>query len=131
MDSMPPPSSSIEQDPRVYLAAERTLLAWVRTGIALMGLGFVIARFGLFLREMVMHAGGPSPDGFSKSLLIGLVLLMAGITLCIFASLRHARMIRALDEGSFRKSFDSRMAYALVALLVIAGIGMMLVLLWL
>jgi uncharacterized membrane protein YidH (DUF202 family) len=31
-----------------YLAAERTLLAWIRTGLALMGFGFVVARFGLF-----------------------------------------------------------------------------------
>lgn len=34
-----------------YLAAERTLLAWIRTGLALMGFGFVLARFGLFLRN--------------------------------------------------------------------------------
>jgi len=40
-----------EQDPRVYFAAERTLLAWIRTGLAMMGFGFVVARFGLFLRE--------------------------------------------------------------------------------
>ncbi len=38
-------------DPRVSLAAERTFLAWIRTGLALMGFGFVVARFGLFLRE--------------------------------------------------------------------------------
>jgi putative membrane protein len=35
-----------------YLAAERTLLAWTRTGLAMMGFGFVVARFGLFLRTM-------------------------------------------------------------------------------
>src|SRR5215472_12043592 len=38
-------------DPRVWLAAERTFLAWIRTGIALMGFGFVVDRFVLFLRE--------------------------------------------------------------------------------
>jgi putative membrane protein len=37
-------------DPRFYMAAERTFLAWIRTGIAFMGFGFVVARFGLFLR---------------------------------------------------------------------------------
>jgi uncharacterized membrane protein YidH (DUF202 family) len=35
-------------DPRIYMAAERTFLAWIRTGIAFMGFGFVVARFGLF-----------------------------------------------------------------------------------
>ncbi len=38
-----------ESDPRVYFAAERTLLAWLRTGIAVIGLGFLVARFGVFL----------------------------------------------------------------------------------
>ncbi len=37
-------------DLRDYLAAERTFLAWVRTGVSAMGLGFVVARFGIFLR---------------------------------------------------------------------------------
>ena len=38
-------------DPRVYMAAKRTFLAWIRTGIAFMAFGFVVDRFGLFLRE--------------------------------------------------------------------------------
>jgi putative membrane protein len=29
-----------------YLAVERTFLAWIRTGLAFMGFGFVVARFG-------------------------------------------------------------------------------------
>lgn len=41
-----------EHDPRTYFAAERTFLAWIRTGLGLMGVGFAVARFGLFLRQM-------------------------------------------------------------------------------
>jgi uncharacterized membrane protein YidH (DUF202 family) len=49
-------------DPRVFFAAERTLLAWVRTALGLVGMGFVVARFGLFLRLVrpdVEHASHP------------------------------------------------------------------------
>ena len=49
-------------DPKDFMAAERTLLAWVRTGIALMGFGFVVARFGLFLRELVRVGEHAAPS---------------------------------------------------------------------
>ena len=52
MNDLPPKTDQQPDDPRVRFAAERTLLAWMRTGLALMGFGFVVARFGLFLREI-------------------------------------------------------------------------------
>jgi putative membrane protein len=42
---------------REHLANQRTLLAWIRTAIALMGLGFVVARFALFLRGLAGAEG--------------------------------------------------------------------------
>ena len=49
------------EDPRVRFAAERTVLAWIRTGLAMMGFGFVVARFGVFLRELANTApAGPA-----------------------------------------------------------------------
>ena len=53
--------SLLTEDPRVPLAAERTFLAWIRTGLALMGFGFVVARFGLFLRELTAVQKIPQP----------------------------------------------------------------------
>ena len=49
-------------DLRIPLAAERTLLAWVRTGLAMMGFGFVVARFGLFLHELAAVRSQPAPE---------------------------------------------------------------------
>jgi inner membrane protein YidH len=85
-------------DPRIPLAAERTLLAWVRTGLALMGFGFVVARFGLFLRELAAVRPGPaSVEGPSVWIGAGMVALGAAIN--VLAAVRHVRLLRALGAG--------------------------------
>ena len=72
----------MERDPRVYFAAERTLLAWVRTGVTIIALGFVVARFGLFLRLMNPAHPDLHRTGFSGVLGIGLALF-GGVLTCL------------------------------------------------
>jgi putative membrane protein len=85
-------------DPKDVLAAERTLLAWIRTGIALMGFGFVVARFGLFLRELAPFGGHAVSQGVEGAVL-GMALVGAGVVVNVWASLRHRRIVRQLREG--------------------------------
>jgi uncharacterized protein (DUF302 family)/uncharacterized membrane protein YidH (DUF202 family) len=117
-------SQFVSATPRVYLAAERTFLAWIPTGLALMAFGFVVARFGLFLRELEASRGAlpVAPSPLSLPLGVGLVLL--GVLLNIFASWHHVRCIRELNAGSLRLGQPSRLAIVLALILALAGLAL-------
>jgi len=80
-------------DPRVFFAAERTLLAWIRTGIALIGLGFVVARFGLFLRFTV---GFETDHRSGELMIIGTAMTVLGALASAGAAIRYTRFVRSL-----------------------------------
>jgi putative membrane protein len=94
-----PPTVPVETL-RIHQANERTMLAWIRTGIALMAFGFAIARFGLFLRQVaalgqvsvrLQHGVG--------SAWVGAVLVALGMLANLLATVRYAQIRRAIDRG--------------------------------
>ena len=91
-----PPS---ELDPGTYLAAERTLLAWIRTGLAMMGFGFVVARFGLFLRELAVASDALPERRLAASLWFGTTLVVLGVVVNVCAALQHWSTLRKLAAG--------------------------------
>ena len=117
-------------DPRTYFAAERTFLAWIRTGLGLMGIGFALARFGLFLREMrasqlhiALHGSGVSVDS-------GVALVALGVVVNLTAVAQHLRTVRELRSGSWQPS-TARSAVLLALVLALVGVGMAIYLLFL
>src|SRR6202163_2083461 len=82
-----------------YLAAERTLLAWIRTGLALMGFGFVVARFGLFLQQLQIAEHSPAVQSYGHSLWFGTALIGAGVAVNLLSGWHHLRLIRIMDQG--------------------------------
>jgi putative membrane protein len=80
--------SKPEDDPRVYLAAERTFLAWLRTGLGLMGVGFAVARFGLFLREMQASQTHAPAHATGLSVWSGVALVTLGVVVNVGAVVR-------------------------------------------
>lgn len=85
-----------------HLANERTFLAWIRTSIALMGFGFVVVKFSLFVRQLSLavgsHAVAPA-KGFSG--IIGLCLVAIGALTALIGYLRYKRIEKQLLNQAF------------------------------
>jgi len=97
---MPDPPRTPEETLRLHQANERTMLAWIRTGIALMAFGFAIARFGVFLRQVASVGQlAVRPQHGLGSAWVGAVLVALGMTSNLLATIRYAQIRRAIDRG--------------------------------
>lgn len=83
-----------------YLANERTFLAWIRTSIAVMSLGFVVAKFDVWLRELAKRI---DPQIHLKStgisLPMGLTMMAMGGVLAVLAAWRYHVVNLAIERG--------------------------------
>ena len=92
-------------DPRILFAAERTLLAWIRTGLAIMGFGFALAHFHITV------FGG-----------VGLVIL--GAAMNVIGAFEYASISRLLRSGDHRMpERPIQLATAMAVLLAIGGLA--------
>lgn len=94
--------SSVEHGTE-YLANERTFLAWIRTSIAVLSLGFLVARFGLWLREM--SGRFPQESTASRtgaSLVMGVSLMVLGGVLALLAAWRYHVVNRSIAKGEVK-----------------------------
>ncbi|GAC1497656.1 MAG: DUF202 domain-containing protein [Steroidobacteraceae bacterium] len=88
---------SYTADPRVLFAAERTLLAWQRSAIALMGFGFVVERFGLFLQMVTQQPLAGSHRAISLGL--GVLLLLLGAAVALVSARQFTQFAKSLDPA--------------------------------
>jgi putative membrane protein len=114
-------------DPRVFFAAERTLLGWIRTGLTIMGFGFVVARFGLFLsllsaQRAPLTAPAASPSHFSNG--IGIALVLLGAVSMIFAAIQHHRFVLSLPVDDVPQMHNR--AFPVVLAVILGSLGLLL-----
>jgi putative membrane protein len=117
----------MDSDPRVFFAAERTLLAWVRTGLTVMAFGFVVARFGLFLRLLSAQVpGAPMPPHTSPdiSTALGIALVLIGTACMILGAVQHRSYVRTLPPRDVPRTHDA--VYPITLALVLAALGIVL-----
>lgn len=81
-----------------YLANERTFLAWIRTAISLLGLGFALAKFSLWIRDLAAGVGRPFPAGTGTTFPMGELLMAVGGALAVLAAWHYHAINRAIEE---------------------------------
>jgi putative membrane protein len=114
-------------DPRVFFAAERTLLAWLRTGIAVIGVGFLVSRFGLFLR---MLRDGHASGAHSASTYLGVGFVLLGAAGIAGAAFQYLIFLRTLSPSERPASYWTKMGFWYSSLIALLGVGLAAYLIW-
>jgi putative membrane protein len=105
-------------DPRVLFAAERTLLAWIRTSVTLMGLGFVVARFGVFLAAVQARS---APPGHGLSAWIGIAFVVIATLALVIAARQYLGILRSLGAREIPRGYGTWLPTFTAVSLVVAG----------
>ena len=92
-------------DPRVFFAAERTLLAWNRTSLTLMAFGFVIERFGLFLHLLLPKQGMPVERGIS--FWVGIAFVLLGAYSAVAATVQYRKVLKTLKPIEIPEGYST------------------------
>ena len=114
----------MKSDPRLFFAAERTLLAWVRSGITVMALGFVVAKFGMFLT--LLSASSPTLSQLHQnnglSNVFGIVLVIIGAAITLGAQLNHHLYVKTLPPKDVPKLAITWLASLLTFSIAFVGV---------
>lgn len=107
-----PPRPGAQRD---HLANSRTLLAWVRTALTIMGFGFVVAKFGLLLPGSFIRG-----HAHLFSTIAGTILMLVGSICLIVGTASFVAVMHDIDAGRVR--FNPTIHIMLAAFVVLVGI---------
>lgn len=109
-------------DPRVFFAAERTLLAWNRTSLTLMAFGFVIERFGLFLNLLLPKQGEPAARGIS--FWVGIAFVLLGAYSAVAATVQYRKVIKTLKPVEMIEGYNVNSGVIINIIVAILGVAL-------
>ncbi|WP_259069414.1 YidH family protein [Mucilaginibacter sp. X4EP1] len=99
--------NKLPANPSDHLANERTFLAWIRTSIAIIGLGFVVVKFSLFIKQiaLVLNSKDTVLPNKGYSTQIGILLVTLGVILTLLAYIRYRVTEKQITSKSYKPSF--------------------------
>ena len=112
------------EDPRVFFAAERTLLAWNRTSLTLMGFGFLIERFGLFLRLFALESGDVIELERGAAYWVGMAFIAMGSAIAVVSTAQFRGVLKSLKPVEIPERYAVNLGVMTNLVVALLGIGL-------
>ncbi len=99
-------NSIVQKKVSDHLANERTFLAWIRTSLGIMGFGFVVVKFSLFIRqiELVLKTGEVTQSHHGYSGVVGVTIVIIGALTVLLAFVKYRNTNRQIEDENFAQS---------------------------